>query len=171
MNDDLIVPPAEVVEAVNKLEEFLDRTEIEKEGTMPVTNNPLSTAQPRPTNAGLHAGGPEYDLLDRQLAEIYTQSVLDRPLMHPETRETRIRWLLDHNAAYKTIASRLSSLTTKAGATPVVTKADEIRKAAAADTVQKMAEQRKATTGESIEAARSNVRRANPDLAHQELGQ
>src|SRR5438309_1949633 len=131
INDDVLIPPPDVAEAINKLEDYL-----EKEGTMPVTNRPIHpSAQPGPTNAPIHGNGPEYDQLDRQLAVLYDQSVRDRPLMHPETRETRVRWLMDNSAAYKQLASRLSSLT-KAGRTPVITKADEIRKAEAADAIQ-----------------------------------
>ena len=39
MNDDVITPPAEVVEAVEKLEEFLDRTEIASPAMTAVKRN------------------------------------------------------------------------------------------------------------------------------------
>lgn len=113
------------------------------------------------------------DQLEVQLADLTDKSLNDRPLGPAETRETRIRWLMTNDPAYAALAEKVIRATT-AGPTQKSALTAQLQKDAAfliekaADEVLADADQRGLKL--SAEAARTLVRKNQPDLAAVEMG-
>jgi hypothetical protein len=148
---DQVTPPPDVVEAVQKIEEFLGMEEIE------MSERPGQGHDPRPTAALM-----SHDKLAQQLAEIEHKSIQQNPLGPRETRETRVRALLTTDPEYRRIANELSALA-KRGAAGAVAKAEQpftqgiVSDMVAAEVEKRAEELRKSEPSLSKEQARAKV--------------